>query len=164
MAIKVKDIEYKDKGLNRILASVHDLDKMHARVGVLASKGGNDQVESGATLIEVAASHEFGAPRAGIPERSFIRRTFVNKEQETIALTTKLAKMVVTDRLDAKKALTVLGQWGATEVKKTITEGPHLPPPLKQATINRKGSDRPLVDTGRLVGAITSEVVEGDDE
>lgn len=154
------EIEFKDKGLKKLLDSVKGLDKMHVKVGVLASRGGNERTETGMTLIELMATHEFGAPSAGIPERRPIRKTFEDKEDELVELQEKLAKMVVTNHLEPKKALTVIGSWAATEIKKTITEGPHLTPALKPATIARKGSDRPLVDTGRLVGAVAYEVVE----
>ena len=45
-----------------------DIQRMSAKVGVIGSKA------------EIATHHEFGAPVAGIPERSFIRSTF-NEEK-----------------------------------------------------------------------------------
>jgi phage gpG-like protein len=45
-----------------------DIQRMSAKVGVIGSKA------------EIATHHEFGAPAAGIPERSFIRSTF-NEEK-----------------------------------------------------------------------------------
>lgn len=48
-----------------------DIEKLSAKVGVIGSKA------------SIAAHHEFGAPAAGIPERSFIRSTF-NEEKGKI--------------------------------------------------------------------------------
>jgi len=136
----------------------------HVRVGVLQSKGGSATAESGISMVELAAIHEFGAPGAGIPERSFIRSTLrVRKAAELARVQTKLATAIIEKNMPVKKALGILGSWAATECKNTITQTA-IPPPLKAATIARKGSDRALVDTGRLLGAISYEVVEGGEE
>ena len=132
----------------------------HVKVGVLASKGGGEPNEAGVTMVELAAIHEFGAPAAGIPERSFIRRTMKNKKRAIGEVTAMLARKLLDQRgFTVRSALEVLGVFAATEVKKTITEGEHVPPPLAPATVAAKGSSRPLVDTGRLVGSINHEVV-----
>ena len=132
-------------------------EKRFVKVGVLASKDGDAQVAPGFTMVDLATTHEFGSPSAGIPERSFIRATFA----DTTALekvTKPLAKALVTGKLSMRDALDKLGLWGATAVKKFITAGDPIAPPLKAATITAKGSDRPLVDTGRLVGSIQWEI------
>ncbi len=130
----------------------------HVKVGVLASRGGDaEHGDDGITLIELAAIHEFGSPAANIPERSFIRRTFNASSAELRVMQTKLAAAVLRG-MPVPKALSILGAWAANAIKRTIT-GDHIPPPLKPATIARKGSDRPLVDSGRLLGAISFEVV-----
>lgn len=157
MSLKVK----LDDGLwRKMRRRVGELDTRRLQVGVLASRGGNalHDKESGLTMIELAAIHEFGSPAANIPERSFIRRTFEKKDRETVRLLRRLAHAVVTGKMDARKALNLLGAWGASQVKATIAEGPGIPPPLAPATIERKGSSRPLVDTGRLLDSITWEV------
>lgn len=138
-----------DSKWQELLAKAHDLDRAHVEVGVFGEKDGYD-------IAQRAAAHEFGTET--IPERSFIRRTFIEKEQELIELQAKLCKGIVTDRMDVRKALGILGQWASTEIKKTVTEGPHIPPPLKPATIAAKGSDRPLVDTGQMINAVTYKV------
>ncbi len=42
------------------------------------------------------------------------------------------------------------------KVKEKITEG--IPPPLRETTIARKGSSKPLIDTGTLRASITHKV------
>jgi phage gpG-like protein len=44
------------------------------------------------------------------------------------------------------------------EIKKTITAGRSEWKPLKPATIRRKGSSKPLIDTGKLRASITHRV------
>lgn len=145
---------------------VNSLDRAHVKVGVLQSQGGNQihDPESGLTMTEIAAIHEFGSPAAGIPERSFIRSTFnVVRAADLQALVRRLAKQVVHAQMPITQALGILGQWGAAAVKNTIrtkrTIGPE-PQELKPATIAAKGSSTPLVDTGRLLNTINYEVVE----
>jgi len=136
----------------------------HVKVGVLAASGNH---ESGVSMIELAAIHEFGSPKAGIPERSFIRRAFRDNRRELRNITAKLARRLmpkgkgtsVRGELTVAQALEVLGKWGAALVQKTITAGPPIPPPLKLETAALKESFRPLVDTGGLVGSINHEVV-----
>jgi phage gpG-like protein len=127
----------------------------HVRVGVMQSAG---NAPSGISLVELAAVHEFGSPAAGIPERSFIRSTFRERGEQLVNLTTRLAKAVIAERSSIDEALGLLGAWGADQVKRTIRG--FIEPPLKQKTIDRKGSDLPLVDTGQLINSITWEVAK----
>jgi hypothetical protein len=153
------DVVVSDKVWREIQKKVAKAATAHVRVGVLSSKGGDADHGEGISMVELAAIHEFGAPRAGIPERSFIRRTFAKKARETAAMTKELARAVVLNKLSVAKALDVLGVWGAAAVRETITQGSPIPPPLAASTVAKKGSTRSLVDTGRLVGAIQHEVV-----
>ena len=138
----------------------------HVRVGVLGSKGGDAAVDGGFTVVELAAVHEFGSPANGIPERSFIRRTMADKADELGKVCARLAEKVVTDKaMTVGRALDTLGAYASAQVKKTITVG-RLLEPNAPSTIAAKGSDRPLVDTGRLVQSITWQVMNnrgGDD-
>lgn len=153
-----------DRVWKKLLAVAHNLDKAHVRVGVLASKGGSERVPgTDFDMVTLAAVHEFGSPAAGVPERSFIRRTFEQKRDELAQVCGLLAREIITKGMDPLKALARLGAWGAAEVKKTITQGEGVPPPNAPSTVAAKGSDRPLVDTGRLVGSINFEVVEGEE-
>lgn len=141
---------------------VEEMGRDHVRVGVLASKGGDAPAgEDGITLVELAAIHEFGSPAAGVPERSFIRRTVVEQDGAIRDMQGKLAKAVVLGRMTVERALGMLGAFLVGAIRRTITQGDGVPPPLKDATIARKGSTRPLVDTGRLLGSITYEVAAG---
>lgn len=143
-----------------------------ARVGVLASHGGGaPHGDSGVTNAELAAIHEFGAPGAGVPERSFIRSAMRENRVELRNMAARLARRVVDVRkgtsvagtLSMRDALEVLGQWGVAKIKAKITS--NIPPALKPATILRKTvggkrGDVALIDTGQLLNSITHEVRE----
>ncbi len=139
--------------------------KVH--VGVLAAKGGNaTHANSGMTLVELAATHEFGSSDGHVPERSFIRSTlYVRSAQALAEKIEAAAKLVIAGKLEAKRALELLGTFAASEIKNTITMnesdgyGEYPYPPLADSTIAAKGSSVPLIDTGQLKNSITYAVV-----
>lgn len=151
-----------DRAWKRIAKTMRDMGiaDAHVRVGVLATQGGLEQHddESGLTLIEIAAIHEFGAPAAGIPERSFIRATALARARDIATVQRFVATKVVLQQMTPERALEILGAWLQTEIKKAITSGAGIPPPLAEATVAAKGSSRPLVDTGRLINSIQWQV------
>jgi len=131
-----------------LLARVRGLDRAHARVGVFEGE-----------IARIATIHEYGAPEAGIVERSWLRETLRRKHAELVALQGKLTRLVIAGRLAPRAAASLLGTWAAGAIKARITsEGDFAP--LAPSTIAAKGSSRPLVDTGQLVGSITYVVVD----
>lgn len=156
-------VEVNDGVWKKLLASAYDLDRAYVKVGVIASEAGTE--DGGIGLAELAAVHEFGSPEVGIPERSFIRRTFANAPWLP-SFTAKLAKAVITGGMPVARALAILGTKGAQEVKATIVDE-RVTPRLEDSdagrrTIARKGSSVTLVDTARLVNGISYEVVLDD--
>lgn len=155
-----------DSRWQKIRATVSRAARAHVKVGVLSDGGGSHE---GIGVVALAAIHEFGSPAAGVPERSFIRRTFTVHADELGKVTAKLAKKVVENAMPLEQALGILGAWGAAKVKGTIKSWTWAPEDgglsstvvqeLSPRTIERKGSDRPLVDTGRMVDSITHQVV-----
>lgn len=154
------------KKWDTIKAAVKRVGKAHVKVGVLAANGGA-ATDDGITMVELAAIHEFGAPGAGIPERSFIRSTFkVHKTKELANMQAKLAQAIILKDMPVKQALGLLGTWATAQVKRTIS-GRLVRPQLEESeagrrTIARKGSSTTLVDTGRLINAISFEVSDGE--
>lgn len=83
-----------------------------------------------------------------IPERSFLRSTFDEKNRDWYKKASALAAALITGHISAA---TVFGQMGNVlegDVKAKITDGPFTP--NAPATIRQKGSARPLIDTGRM--------------
>jgi hypothetical protein len=147
-----------------LVQRLEDARNTSVRVGVLASKGGSEPHSEGSpiTMIEIAAIHEFGSPAANIPERSFIRLTLEAMNDELQEILRKVAKGVVLGKFDVETALNIVGSWATTQIRNAIAgSGAYIPlwEELKPATIERKGSDRPLIDTGRLMQAIQWEIV-----
>lgn len=159
MAIKphVK-VSVKDKPWKALRKHVIEMaaKKARVKVGVLGGEHGD-----GISMIEIAAIHEFGSPAANIPERSFIRSTFKRREADLEKVTARAASALFAGKIGLGQALGILGAWGVAAIQGTIrqhlTEGPE-PQELKPATIARKQSSTPLLDTGQLIGAISFQV------
>ena len=123
-------------------------------VGFLTKSGTHKN--SDMTVASIAAIHEMGSADGTIPERSFMRSTMDEKNEEIENLTKKLADQVLFKNLSARKALGTLGAFIQKAFKQKINDG--VEPPLKTATIRRKGSSKALVDTGQLINSIDYEV------
>lgn len=153
-----------DREWQKLLQTVESISARTVKVGVLASQGGNEQhsgSDDGMTVLDIAAVHEFGSSDGRVPERSYIRLTTAAKAEEAEQVLGKIAAGIVAKKIDVEKGLNMFGAWMSTQIKQTITGGGDIVPlwpELKPATIARKGSDRPLVDTGQLVNSITWEV------
>lgn len=152
------DLKVVDRGWKKIVKISKQIAhrKSHAKAGVL---GTGTHKKGELSLVELALIHELGAPGAGIPERSFIRSSFEAHRPEYIALLKKFLPKVQSGQLSIVQVLGLIGAKMAADMKKGITTGAGIPPPLKPATIAAKGSSRPLLDTGQLVNSITYTVV-----
>jgi len=134
------------------------------RVGVLADaakdppkdKNGKVGKPPKYTLLEVAAVHEFGAPAANIPQRSFIRAPVDTHAEDIKRLQGVLFEHVVEGKITESAALDQIGAKVASWCQEAIDNG--IEPALADATVKRKGSSKPLVNTGQLKSSITWKV------
>lgn len=130
------------------------------KVGVLSNKrGGQKHPDGKISMVELAAIHEFGSPAAGIPERSFIRSTIKDEKDRITKLTGKIAESIIDDKRTFHQGLSVLGTKVKDMIKNNVMQGAGISPSNSPATVALKGSSRPLVDTGRLIGAVDYQVV-----
>ena len=129
-----------------------DLRSRVVAVGVFSS--------AGADVALRAAVHEFGSPSRNIPSRSFIRSTLEEKKQDYRALLRRLFSGLLEESIhgspDIDRAFGILGQKVTSDMREKIRS--NIPPPLKPATIARKGSSVALIDTGRMIQAISYKV------
>lgn len=160
----------KDHGMKLFKETVKKLaaSDPHVRVGIFSdARGGGAEREGGLTNVEIAAVHEFGAPEVGIPERSFIRSVFEANKRKYAEMIRKLLPQVVEGKRDVRWMFDVIGQQIVADINAFVrqSQGPAFAlEPLKPETIERKGSDRPLIDTGRMLAALTYVTVVGGDE
>jgi hypothetical protein len=168
-AIKVKTTE-RDHGWRALMKLLKDMGHEQTRVvvGVTGTKAAaiHPRSKGQLTVVDVAIQNEFGSAGGKIPERSFIRSTTdanVTKYKNGIrrAFRDMLEAAIAHGEVDPKKAkgLERLGLQVTGDIKRAISGG--IPPPNAPATIARKGSDTPLIDTDRLRQSISHEVRRG---
>lgn len=151
-----------DLGADALARWMRDAGRKSVRVGVLSDspKKDKDGEETGISLVEVAAVHEFGAPSAGVPQRSFVRATADAEKAEIDRLQEVLGAQMLNGEVTEDVALSRLGAKVASMMQARITT--NIPPPLKPETVDRKGSSVALVDTGQLKASITFAVESGE--
>jgi len=134
-----------ENNLPQIAARYRELQEGSVHVGIFG----------GGELVMIARVQEYGAPAAGIPERSVYR---VIALEEQTAKEIKIIIIVGLDRgLDAETILARIGAYLTARVKDRIMSS--VPPPNKPETLRRKAPEtRTLIDTGRMLGAVVFEV------
>lgn len=118
----------------------------------------------GIDLVEYAAANEFGilgnvkkSNIAKVSGRSFLRRVF-DEEKANLRKTLKigLRKRSVNSVLNLRGALTLAGNFYIKKLKSKIRSDFYkINFPNRPSTIARKGSDKPLIDTTRMINSFT---------
>ncbi len=140
--------------LARIIAKTIEARGLRTTIGIQDSEAGADH--GGINNANLAAVHEFGAPSAGIPERSFMRAPFDRNVEKYNRFMGSRARDL---RRSFKRILAAAGELVKADMIRAIDDG--LSPGLKPATIRAKGSSKPLIDTGQLKQAITVKTTGG---
>lgn len=153
-----------DKGWQRIKEDMRMLKGSYTKVGLPqdgrvgnpTSKGsGTPPVNDMSELVIIGAVHEYGSQR--VPMRSFLRSTTDENRGQISQLKEKLITKIYAGAIKSREALSITGEFLTTKVKQKIVA--IKIPPLSLATVKRKGSTNPLVDTGQLVQSIQHKEV-----
>jgi phage gpG-like protein len=161
----LREVDHGLEQLRRQLQTIRDGDSF-VKAGVVGEKASADH--GGITDGDLAMVHEFGATieRGGetitIPERSFIRSSFDTGRAAYVEQLRRRIQDVYDGKGTIAQALAALGEAMSTDMRKRIDSGEL--PPIKPETAARKGSDQPLVDTGRLRDSIAQEVILSGDK
>lgn len=152
MSVTIRD---KDRGLKRIVKQMKEIDNAYVKVGVL-SNAGNEK--NGMTIADVATFNEYGTSK--IPARPFMKQAYENNEKTIIVSSESLKSDVFKGEISVKGALKKLGVWFKGRIQKEITDGDFVPNAPR--TIEAKGSDKPLIDTGRMRQSINFQIETGE--
>ena len=144
MPFEIKDMN----NMPKLLAALQELDSHVVKAGL--TEGTKPEILAYGTYNEMGT--------ATIPARSFIRSTADNKRKSWDALTDRLMQSVVDLKQPASRALKKLGDQAEADIKRTINT--LTSPPLKPATVKRKGSSKPLIEEGVMLNAISYEVAK----
>lgn len=98
-----------------------------------------------ADMALIAAYNEFGTSTT--PARPFLKQAVDNNQDKIKAMCEQTVKDI-SEGKPTEQCLKQLGAFGVGLVQETITNGPFTPNDPK--TIKRKGSDKPLIDTGQM--------------
>lgn len=145
---KVKTVD-KDKGWERIKKEMDAAAALKVIIGYYLAERHGDK--SDATIPEIAAIHEYGAPKANIPARPFMSTTFDENIKANKKLIIDMFQKVTKGTMTAAAALAAIGEINAGKIRKKITD-------IKSPALKSRDGD-PLVDTGALRNACTSKVV-----
>lgn len=167
MSVVIKDTNNIDK----VMRNLKQLGGKQIKVGLF----GSDSSE----LVMIGAVHEYGVEipvtdkmRAWfaangyplrketkvikIPERSWLRSGFDENIDKIADKIERLLPDVLEGQVNPKLFMDAIGMEFAGLIQKKMRDLKN--PPNSSMTVERKGSDNPLIDTGRLVGAIRHEV------
>lgn len=140
----------------QLIKNLRDLKRLTVEVGVF---GDDDSF-----YAMIASVHEFGVTiqkESGsivIPERSFLRTTFDEKQTEWTQFAKRQLKNVLDFNIDARTLYERLGARMVGDIQEKITD--LEAPPNASSTIQKKGSSNPLIDSGDLRRRITYKVVQ----
>jgi hypothetical protein len=126
------------------------------RVGFLEGSTESD----GTSMPMVAAIQEFGAPKAGIPPRPFMRTTVAKHKGEWAG---QLAKVLVAQDYDAATALGQMGMLIGGEIQQSIAD--LTSPALSPVTLmlrKMRAADPSLKVTRKTVGEAAARVKAGE--
>lgn len=108
------------------------------------------------TNAELAFIHSEGSPARNIPPRPFLQPAIEANQDRIAELHRGLFKAALNGgagrtEIELKK----IGMYGQNIARDWFTNPSNHWPALRPATIARKGSDKPLIDTGQLRKSVT---------
>ena len=146
-------IEDDDEEMNRILSEYEDAPFDAVDIGVLSDE---DEL-----LRVYASANEFGTRNGHIPERSFIRSAVDNGDQLISQRAEQVWAQISDGRLPMNVGLGMMGEFIQRLITQRITD--LKTPENAQSTKDRKGSDNPLIDTGRMRQSIRWQLANSAD-
>jgi len=142
------------KGGSKIVVRLADITK-NIRNGKLLKVGfmENATYPDGTSVPLVAAMNEFGVPSRKQPPRPFFRRMIAKHENEWPGA---IARLLLANNYNAKQTLGQAGDAIAGQLRQSIND--LVEPALSPVTIEKKGFDKPLIDTAVMVNSIAHQV------
>lgn len=166
------DVEVRDLGIGKLREDVATMQRQRVTVGYQGPSGAAQHPNADASVAQVAAWQEFGTPgsddrtydraRSHIPSRPFVR-TGLAKYKNEIAEAIKAAfRAVLGGSATPEQAQADVGERMVEAVQQTILDARSWAKPLAESTIERKGHDDPLIESGAVYDATSYAVRDGD--
>lgn len=138
-------------GFQRLRAAMRSLDGIEGRVGYFAKDRYPDK--DATPVAYVAAVHEIGHAPAGIPPRPTLAPTIGDNIGEYNRLFASGARSILAGKSEPIDVMEKVMLRAASDVSTAISR--LTTPPLRPATIARKGHAKPLDDTGLMGQSVT---------
>ena len=150
-------VTYQDSGLTKLQADLQELRKLKLKIGY-QSPDGRQRYDSDITVAKLAAVVEFGGEDT--PGRSFIRSTIREREKQIGAAQQRLVADVVQGNIEPLDMMKSLGSLIVGMIRHKLDTAPSWAAPLDPATIEGKGSSKPLEDTRMLIESLSWRVTK----
>lgn len=127
----------------KFFAAIEKLKNLECRVGF---QQGAATSEDGVDYCDIAMFNELGT--AGTPSRPFMRNSVDNNAEKISAFVKAKLQELVKGNKSADAILREIGLFQKDLIQESIKNGNFTP--NAPSTIKKKGSDKPLIDTGRM--------------
>lgn len=142
-------------------------DALEKKLAELAASLGNAQTlrvgflegatyPDGESVPMVAAANEFGDPGMNRPARPFFRRMIAEKSP---GWGDDIGKIALAVNYDASTLFPLMGERIKEQLQGSIRE--LTDPALAQSTIDRKGFDKPLIETSHMLNSVDYDIKDG---
>lgn len=153
--------KWDEKGFEELALKLARASGTKVRVGVLGANASQKHPDSNITVGEIFMVNEFGSDDGHVPERSSLRSTF-EKDRPLMKQALSQATHDIVFRKDTVDgALNHVGNVAVAAVRRTINE--QVPPPNAPATVEDKGFNHPLINSGLMKNSVTHQLVRGTD-
>lgn len=156
MGISITDTTTEEgKNIQKMLEEIAE---MEVCVGFQHGKGKKEEQEETGTkkkkkkkadVCDIALWNELGTGH--IPSRPFLRKSVDENRTVIDDMLNQSAKLLLSGQ-PLQRVLNQLGAFQVGLVQKKIVEGSYVPNAL--STIRKKGSNQPLIDTGRMRNSV----------
>lgn len=140
----------KGPGVAELVTKVRAFDGLEAKTGWFETAHYPD----GTPVAYVATIHEFGTDR--IPARPFMRPAVADHGQEWLDQLAAGARASLNGGQTPEQVMELVALGAAGNVAEAIQAV--TSPPLAPVTVARKGSSKPLIDTGQMFQSVTGKV------
>ena len=135
----------------RLMAELEKLKELATYTGFQSGtpakeRDGEAVVDSDVDLLDIAMWNELGTSTA--PSRPFLRQTVDNNKDKISSFCQAQLRSLLAGQASAEDILKKLSVFMKGLVQETIKEGNFEPNTPR--TVKKKGSDRPLIDTGHM--------------
>lgn len=142
------------RGLAALKRKMKTISEYSAQAGYYDNK----HPTAGISYAYLASIHEYGTRDGRIPQRDFITKAYLDWITSIKGDAEKAAKDIIYRGIPVRTALKNIADEGALFI--TNAAYSFDSPANAQSTINNKGFDNPLIETGKLANGVKTKVVK----